>query len=172
MIKRFVYTALIAAILVACSSSRKAQQSAASASVEHIVENKYVTDTALYYSRGACFGMCPIFEFTVMRDGKAVYIGKNHVDRIGRFEAQVSYSDVEQVVSKATQIGYFEMQEVYDNDKVQDLPNINTGINSNGKLYRVRNRYKGPASLQQLYKELDSLMARQAWKPVGKLPQD
>ena len=172
MIKHFGYIVLIAIMLGACSSSRRQQQSTASASTEHVIEQKYVTDTALYYSRGACFGMCPIFELTVMRDGKAIYQGKNHVDRIGRYEAQISYNDVQEVVAKAKEIGYFDMQSAYDNDKVQDLPNINTGINHNGVLHRVRNRYKGPASLQKLYSTLDTMIAKQNWKPVGKLQED
>jgi hypothetical protein len=125
------------------------------------------TDTVLYYSRGACFGMCPIFEFTVMRDGKATYVGKNHVDLIGRYQSQVSYVDVEHVLNKAKNIGYFEMQSVYDNENVHDLPDIKTGIADHGTLHRVRNRYKGPASLRVLYAELDSLIEKQEWKPVG-----
>jgi len=171
MMKRFLFIPLAALLLAACSSSRKKQQSEV-ASVQPVIEQKYVTDTALYYSRGACFGMCPIFELTVMRNGKATYLGKNHVDRIGRYEAQISYSDVQEVVAKAKEIGYFQLQGVYDSDKVQDLPNITTGINADGILYRVRNRYKGPAALQKLYSTLDTMIAKQNWKPVGKLQED
>ena len=130
------------------------------------------TDTMLYYSRGACFGMCPIFELTVMKNGRAVYIGKNHVDRVGRFQATVSYEDIEQVVQKANEIGYFELLPVYDNENVQDLPNIKTGIAHQGKLYNVRNRYKGPAALRMLYTQLDSLIEKQTWKPAGASSQE
>lgn len=125
------------------------------------------TDTLLYYSRGACFGMCPIFELTVMKDGRSIYVGKNHVDRIGGFNANVRLSEVEHVLKKAEEIGYFQMNHVYDNEKVHDLPNIITGIEHEGQLHRVLNRYKGPASLQRLYAELDTLIERQQWQPIG-----
>jgi hypothetical protein len=59
------------------------------------------------------------------------------------------------------------MQSVYDNENVHDLPDIKTGIAHHGTLHRVRNRYKGPASLRVLYAELDSLIEKQEWKPVG-----
>jgi hypothetical protein len=131
-----------------------------------------VTDTMLYYSRGACYGMCPIFEFTVMKDGRAVYIGKNHVDRIGRFQAVIKHSDIAPVLQKANEIGYFELNAVYDNEGVQDLPNIITGIAHNGKLHLVRNRYKGPTALRMLYLELDSLIAKQSWNPTTVIKQD
>jgi len=156
----------------ACSSARLEQQTSVAVAPVEVVSKDQPSDTMLYYSRGACFGMCPIFELTVCRNGKAIYLGKNHVDHIGRFQSQISHTDVQVVVAKAKEIGYFEMLPVYDNEAVQDLPNIKTGISLDGNLYRVRNRYKGPASLHKLYLELDSVVARQTWKPIGKLPQD
>jgi hypothetical protein len=113
-----------------------------------------------------------MFELTVLNDGRAVYLGKNYVDRIGRFQALIDYTDIVQVLQKANEIGYFELDAVYDNEGIQDLPTIITEITNNGKLHRVRNRYKGPAALRMLYTELDSLIAKQTWKPVPVIKQD
>ena len=156
--------------IASCSSSRREAQ--VTPSVVQEPESKAVSDTAIFYSRGACFGMCPIFDLVVMKDGKASYLGKNHVDRIGRYEARVSFSDIQLIQSKAREIGYFELLPVYDNESVQDLPNIITGISDGKHVHRVRNRYKGPAALRYLYTELDSLIERQAWKAAGALQQD
>jgi hypothetical protein len=125
------------------------------------------TDTMLYYSRGACFGMCPIFDFTLMKDGRAIYNGKNHVDRVGRYQALIDITEAEKVLRKANEIGYFQLKTEYDNPNVHDLPDIITGIAHEGHLHRVRNRYKGPAALRMVYAELDSLIARQSWSLVG-----
>jgi hypothetical protein len=163
---RFGIFICLISLLFACSSKKNQVQPVVSTAAVTRVE-EMVSDTMLYYSRGACFGMCPIFELTVMKDGRAVYLGKNHVDRIGRFQAMVSYTDVQQVLSKANEIGYFELKSVYDNENVHDLPDIITGISHEGKLHRVRNRYKGPAALRMLYTEMDSLIERQDWKPSG-----
>ncbi len=164
----FIY---LACLLAACSSKKNhVQPVLPTAAVAEVHE--MVSDTMLYYSRGACFGMCPIFELTVMKDGRAFYLGKNHVDRIGRFQAMVSYTDVQQVLSKAKEIGYFELKAEYDNESVHDLPDIITGVAHEGKLHRVRNRYKGPAALRMLYTELDSLIEKQDWKPFGSLKQE
>jgi hypothetical protein len=168
---RFGILIALSLLLAACSSKKNPVQ-AVEEKVAEAQANQVSTDTMLYYSRGACFGMCPIFDLTVMKDGRAVYLGKNHVDRIGRFQATVSYADIEQVVHKANEIGYFELQPVYDNENVQDLPNIKTGIAHHGKLHSVRNRYKGPAALRMLYIQLDSLIEKQAWKPVGASSQE
>jgi hypothetical protein len=168
---RFGILIALSLLLAACSSKKNPVQ-AVEEKVAEAQANQVSTDTMLYYSRGACFGMCPIFDLTVMKDGRAVYLGKNHVDRIGRFQAKVSYTDIEQVLTKAREIGYFELNAVYDNENVHDLPNIRTGIAHNGKLHSVRNRYKGPASLRMLYTELDSLIEKQTWKPAGASGQE
>ena len=171
MLRLLFFAPLIIGI-ASCSSSRREAQAQATPSVVQEPESKAVSDTAIFYSRGACFGMCPIFELVVMKDGKASYLGKNHVDRIGRYEARVSFSDIQVIQSKAREIGYFELLSVYDNESVQDLPNIITGVSDGKHVHRVRNRYKGPAALRYLYTELDSLIERQAWKAAGALQQD
>ena len=168
---RFSILISLSVLLAACSAKKSPVQPVEE-KVAVAQTNQVSTDTMLYYSRGACFGMCPIFELTVMKDGRAVYVGKNHVDRIGRFQATVSHADIDQVVQTANEIGYFELKPVYDNENVQDLPNIKTGIAHHGKLHSVRNRYKGPAALRMLYTQLDSLIEKQTWKPVGASSQE
>jgi hypothetical protein len=163
---RYGIAFVLLVMLAACTAKKNPVQPAVAAPVTDVVEAP-VTDTLLYYSRGACFGMCPIFEFTLMKDGRALYLGKNHVDRIGRYQTMVSYTDAQHVLKKAKEIGYFELKAEYDNENVHDLPDIITAIADNGNLHRVRNRYKGPAALRNLYSEIDSLIERQAWKPVG-----
>lgn len=166
MIRIFCSIAL-AILVVGCNSKKNSVQPEVSSPVQEVNKAKEANDTTLFYSRGACFGMCPIFELTVLKDGRAFYLGKNHVDRIGRFQAQVSFSDLERVRLKAQEIGYFQMKTVYDNDFVHDLPDITTALAQEGKLHVVRNRYKGPATLRMLYTEMDSLVERQDWRPVS-----
>ena len=154
-------------VLFSCTKQRKAPQAEPITQRSQPPTLPVGTDTMIYYSRGACFGMCPIFELTILNNGRAVYTGKNHVDRIGRFTAQVSFSDVKHVLHKAEEIGYFQMNTAYDNDKVHDLPDITTYVAHEGTLHKVRNRYKGPASLRFLYNELDTLIEKQQWQPSG-----
>ena len=91
--------AATAFVLLSVACNRKAMPPQPAAASEAVVETStpQTSDTILYYFRGACFGMCPMFELTVWKDGKAVYVGKNHVDRIGRFQSQISYSDIQHV---------------------------------------------------------------------------
>ena len=165
----FLYIAFVLAV-ASCSSNKEqvAVVPVPSVAAETVaISESGMTDTVIFYSRGACFGMCPIFDLTIMKDGRAIYNGKNHVDRIGRYQATVNHTDVEKVLRKANEIGYFQLKAEYDNLSVHDLPDITTGIASNGRLHTVRNRYKGPAALRMVYAELDTLIEKQSWKPAG-----
>jgi hypothetical protein len=122
-------------------------------------------DTLIYYRRGACFGMCPIFDMVVYKNGRAVYHGKNYVDRIGDYQTNIDLAALQKIKSVADQIGYFSLQESYDNPHVTDLPTTVTIIaDENGKLKSVANRYKGPAGLRSLYEALDKMTEEQDWK--------
>lgn len=124
-------------------------------------------DTVLYYDRGACFGMCPMFSLVVYADGRGVYHGKNHVNRIGLYQSKVNEAALQNVVDVARKIGYFGMQEVYDNPSVTDLPTIKTAVYADGKLKRVAGRYKAPQGLKTLYTAIDSLIEQQNWTLVN-----
>lgn len=124
-------------------------------------------DTLLFYQRGACFGMCPIFDLVVYQNGRAVYNGKNYVDRIGIYQTTIDPTALQKIRSTADGIGYFGLQESYDNPHVTDLPTTVTMIaNQDGELKVVANRYKGPAGLRVLYEELDKMIEAQDWKLI------
>ncbi|NQX92841.1 MAG: hypothetical protein HRT74_12085 [Flavobacteriales bacterium] len=117
-------------------------------------------DTLVFYKRTACFGQCPTFEFTVLKDGKCLYHGRNFVDRIGKYKGQVEMEDLTPIFDQAQAMGYDTLQSVYDNRFVTDLPAKITTIM--GKT--VMNRYQGP-NLTPLYDRIDLLIEDIEWAP-------
>ena len=150
------------------SGSSKGETAVIRDTVIVITEAKVTEDSVfLLYSRTPCFGMCPVFELKVLKSGKAIYNGKNFTDRIGSYQSQWTETTLQRIEFVADSIGYFSFDEKYDNDKVTDLPSIHTSLLHNGRLKVVSNRYKGPKDLHTLYKELDAMIEKSAWKPVG-----
>lgn len=139
----------------------KAEAEATAAAVEQAKK-----DTFLVYHRGACFGMCPIFNLVVYQDGHAIYEGRNHVNRIGTYQTQINPAALQKVIDAANKIGYFSLQDSYDNPHVTDLPTILTGISKDGKVKMVANRYHGPQGLKFLYDELDQMIEVQDWQKM------
>lgn len=120
------------------------------------------------YKRTPCFGTCPHFDFVLYGSGRAIYTGKNFVERKGQFSGRLA--DVAKaylpVYERATSIGYFSMENVYDEPMVTDLPSVTTLLRSPGGTHAVTNRYKGPESLDSLYIALDALMESISWQPA------
>jgi RNAse (barnase) inhibitor barstar len=57
--------------------------------------------------------------------------------------------------------GYHELDEVYDNEHITDLPSTKTTIQGKS----IINRYKGP-DLDRLYDVLDKGMESLNWQPI------
>lgn len=124
------------------------------------------------YRRTPCFGTCPIFNFKVYEGGLAMYEGKNFVDMIGNYEAQVSKEQIAEIVAVAKSIGFFEMKEVYDNDGVTDLPSVYVSVASDKGLKQVKSRYQGPKELKTLTEKMDVLIKELDWKLMSNENKD
>jgi (2Fe-2S) ferredoxin len=120
------------------------------------------------YRRTPCFGTCPIFNFKVYESGRALYDGKNFVDRIGTYYTNVTPEQVQKIMSVAEQIKFFQMQDVYDG-AVTDLPSVHVSLKKNAETKTVKNRYQGPKELKTLYEELDSLIKSLNWLSADSL---
>lgn len=125
-----------------------------------------LADTFLYYKRTPCFGMCPIFEMTILENGEVSYSGKNFTNLIGEYRTQLDKTTLQNIVAKAESIGYFRMSNVYDNEGVTDLPSIYVAIRKDTKLKWVKNRYNGPKELKVLYEYLDKVIEEAKWEAV------
>ena len=161
--------------LFACGKKKDAVVTVADAQLESIKakEDSLATlaaqkDTFLIYHRGACYGMCPIFDLVVYMDGSAVYEGKNFVDLIGFYQTKMDATDLQKITDQDNAICYFGLEEKYDNPKVTDLPTTRTGIRKDGKLKMVSNRYKGPGGLKIIDETIEKNIEDQNWEPMGK----
>lgn len=131
---------------------------------EPIVEAASTTDTiSYYYERTACFGQCPIFKFYVLKSGKAVYIGRNNVNRIGTYHTQLDSTSLQKIDKAAVSIGYFSFESVYDDPNKMDVPTKITIVPSKDGSCKVVSRVKGPKSLETLYAAFDEVIESSQW---------
>ena len=76
----------------------------------------------------------------------------------GKYLGQLSKSDIEEIVNFADNIGYFDLNEKYDNARVMDLPATISLIEG----HRVFNRFEGP-NLDRLYSLIESKISDIVW---------
>lgn len=114
-----------------------------------------------------CYGTCPSYNFEVLSDGRATLtVGRFAEDVIGRglekgnYTGQVALEDIDLIVQKAKSMGYFSLNDKYDDPLLMDLPAAISTIEG----HYVYNRYGGP-DLDELYILIERTMSKVDWQP-------
>jgi hypothetical protein len=102
-------------------------------------------DVAITLERTPCFGTCPVYTVTILKDGTVNYSGENFVDITGEQTSQIDPETVTLMVQAFEDAGYFEWDEAYDTQTVSDLPSVITSVSHNGETHRIM-RYAGDSS--------------------------
>lgn len=165
---------LIAGLLsgmASCRRTPRGSQPTAPATVQQEPEAPVSVDSLLIsYSRTPCFGMCPVFDCMIFKSGYAIYRGRNFVNHIGFYRTQMDKAALHTIPEIAERIGYFGLEDAYDNPYVTDLPSVTTVMVGPKGRKTVMKRYGGPKQLEELYQELDILIQQAEWKPLDKAP--
>ena len=138
---------------------------------EHFARSGQVYGSAsdsLFFSleRTPCFGKCAAYTVTIDKFGNARWVGRSNTDRPGNWRAQVSFVTMERLLSRANDIGFFDMEDRYDG-QVTDLPSTIIRVNANGKDKKVVPRYKMPPAFKPFAAFADSLLMPLAWTQVA-----
>lgn len=116
--------------------------------------------------RTACFGRCPIYTLSFYKDGTAIYKGEKWVEKEGLYKGRVSESNLNNIISKAKEIGFYDMDNQYDSEYVTDLPSTITTLKGESGFKVVANRYEGPELLYELEKLIDEVADSIEWEKI------
>ena len=116
--------------------------------------------------RTACFGRCPIYTLSLYKGGTAIYKGEKWVEKEGLYKGRVSESNLNNIISKAKKVGFYEMDNQYDNEYVTDLPSTITTLKGESGFKMVANRYEGPELLYELEKLIDEVADSIEWEKI------
>jgi len=166
----------ISLVFVSCKNNKASSEKGLSdplTSVEIVPDElpmKPQDSLLTFYSRSPCFGMCPVFDLWVYQNGQVIFRGRNFVNHIGYYHTTWQPAALHKILHVSDSIGYFSMQDVYDEERVTDLPSVMTTVVKDNTRKDVRNRYRGPKALQALYQALDDQIAASDWKPLNDFP--
>lgn len=116
--------------------------------------------------RTACFGRCPIYTLSFYKDGTAIFKGEKWVEKEGLYKGRVTESNLNNIISKAKEIGFYEMDNQYDSEYVTDLPSTITTLKGESGFKVVANRYEGPELLYELEKLIDEVADSIEWEKI------
>jgi hypothetical protein len=114
--------------------------------------------------RSPCFGQCPVYNLDIDTAGHAVIEAKRFFDFQGFHEANLTPTQMQLIVDKANDAGYFALEHVYDAN-VTDLPSTLTILQTSSELQWVYNRLNAPEGLGRFEASMDSLIRTLDWKP-------
>lgn len=109
MIKKVIYLAALT-LLFGCSDAEQWQPK-----IERMVADSPTKAQVVSFSRGACYGSCPIYDFYIFPDDNFVFIGRAHVKKIGAYRGVLEKGTFQSLVNlvdnnnflKLSRIGYF-----------------------------------------------------------------
>lgn len=115
-----------------------------------------------------CYGNCPDFEFILLSNGEATFLGKKNTKRIGNFKAQANASILFNIKSKIGESQFFQFEKMYptNGNILKDLPDTYTLVNDGKQEHIVRNNHDAPKELLEFEKYLEELIEQMEWKEV------
>lgn len=128
--------------------------------------NKVEDSLLARIQRTPCFGRCPIYILSFYKGGAVIYKGEKWVEMEGVFISKVSAAVLQSILDKAKEVGFWKMENVYDNEHVTDLPSTIVTIQKGDKLKVVANRYNGPEEEANFEQYLDNLVTNLNWEKV------
>ena len=134
--------------------------------VSYLNEEELGIKVLISLSKTVCFGKCPAYNFSVFANNRALYEGIKDVERIGKFEAQVTKKDIEILMIKASKIGFFSLKNTYDNKYVTDLPTALTYLDYNGKEKKVICRFECDVKIDKVNALLEEFIESITWKEI------
>jgi hypothetical protein len=108
----------------------------------------------IVYSKGPCFGTCPIYTVTIFNTGLVRFNGVRFTQKDGRHEKQLDPEEYSALIKKFRSNKFFGFKEDYGMEIV-DLATITISFNDKGKTKTVRGKSKFPDKLKEIMSMLD-----------------
>ncbi len=168
--RSILFITIIVAGFVSCKapSSPQAQSGPASNDTLRLVtDEKPISprdSLIISFEKTPCFGRCPVYKIKVFESGFAIYEGLNFAERLGIFSATLSKDKIEKVYELARKTDFFELDSLYNDPYVSDLPSTIIMLSQNGVKKRIVSRINAPEKLNIFVENTAVLLNENDWK--------
>ncbi len=123
-----------------------------------------------YIERTVCFGICPVYSIRIFRSGYVLYNGEKNITPLGKHYLYLTPEQFRAIGEQADAIGYFDLNDAYQNPHLTDFPTVYTEVRFRGKKKKVTHYDADPPrNLVEMEKYLDSLFPPGTeWKALPK----
>ncbi|RMF29046.1 MAG: hypothetical protein D6765_05020, partial [Bacteroidetes bacterium] len=119
------------------------------------------------YAKTACYGECPVYTVEFFTDGKVVYEGKAHVEKLGRHLARLDETRSRALRQRIVAAGFFDLYNRYPAQGVEiaDAPSTIVYVRFGDQEKEVRSIVEAPESLEELHAYIESIIDSLKWVP-------
>lgn len=127
-----------------------------------ILPNTSPENVTITMDRTACFGACPDYSLVIYGNGTVHYDGHRYVSVTGKQTATIPQEDVNRLVRKSIEIGYFGLRDSYT-EPVTDLPTTTTSVTIDGLTKKIVDYAGAPSSLKDFERMIDEISGSARW---------
>ena len=124
----------------------------------------------IVYSKGPCFGPCPIFTLTIYNTGLAKFKGRKYTKMDGVYEKSLSKEEYTDLIKLFKKNRFWRFDNNYDMDLV-DLSTVTVSYAEKDKTKTVKGKSGFPQKFKEITMALDSIINSDGWvmkeKPVN-----
>lgn len=167
----------LAFVVLSCKSNKNAASESNSSEADRSTPDTVVVvvekpsekkDSLLIgFEKTPCFGRCPVYKVKVYQSGFATYEGLNFTEKLGMYSAHFTDEEIAGIFQSAAEIGYFTLDDKYDNQMISDLPSTISTLNSEDKKKRIVARVNVPERLKNFHENLAITFQEKDWQPYS-----
>ena len=109
----------------------------------------------IVYSKGPCFGKCPIYTLTIYNSGLAKFNGIRFTEKSGKYEKQLSLETFTELIDLFENNRFWRFDDLYGMELV-DAPTVTVSYSYNDKTKTVKGKSHFPEKLEEIMTRLDT----------------
>lgn len=135
-------------LFIHCSSSKK------------IPSNTTDLEVFLSFSKGPCYGKCPVYNLTVFENGLIEFQGVQYTTRLGFFYKWMDKKQFQDWEERLSELEWQDYDTYYPNP-VSDFPVHKLSFRE----HEIAGNQILPLEVQEIFQSLDSIADESNWKP-------
>jgi len=121
---KYVVAFFLLGVLVSCKSTKEIVEAPVMETKTETKEDLFNVekgDSIVVYSRGACFGTCPVYTLDIFENGYADYSGRNHTEKMGLWRRKLSKAEMNRIKNAVSKSDFLSLKNEYKS-MIADLP--------------------------------------------------
>ena len=124
-------------------------------------EKKYESSPfKLEINASPCFGRCPAYTLIIDNEGNTSYEGLKYPRTNGKVERVMSKSDLDSIRLVLDENQFWDLDSIYDNPQISDLPSLGIQWQSDSKKHKVTGRFNTPEGFDNIAAFIERLRLR------------